>query len=415
MYSLSRTLALGADVPLERLHEICGDDPGTACRWVLEQTDNRWLAHLADTVIGPMIQIIVIWVIAVLLNRIVRLMIKRIGRHLAGDAYLGRLQKLRDRTPSLLLETGSVGIRSAARAKTTTAVLRSISSVIIYSLALLYSFSALGAQLGPLIAGAGIAGVALGFGAQSMVRDFLGGVFLLIEDQFGVGDSIDVGSTVDGSPGVSGTVEAVTLRITSIRDVQGTIWHIPNGEIRRVGNKSQGWARALLDIPVPYGVDLDEAIRVITSVAGRVCHSPEFGPEILGEPEIWGVEELGPDAVVVRLVIKTRPGEQWPIMRGLRRGLHDAFTEAGIERPFAQRTVWLRSTDDDATAASAAEPGDDRPAEGKPAKSDQSSEPVSEWYDPFASTTGAGDVSVPPPTGEVCGGGPTMADPPQTD
>jgi small conductance mechanosensitive channel len=252
---------------------------------------------------------------------------------------------MRERTTNLLIETGADGIRSADRAKTTTLVLRSVASVIIYSLAILYSLAVLGAQVGPLIAGAGIVGVALGFGAQSMVRDFLGGVFLLIEDQFGVGDQIDVASTVDGSPGVSGSVEAVTLRTTSIRDVKGTIWHIPNGEIRRVGNMSQGWARALLDLPVPYDSDLDHVIEVIQSVADEVCHSSQFGPEILGEPDIWGVEDLGADAVVVRLVIKTRPGEQWAIMRALRVRVLEAFTEAGIGRPFAQRTVWLRGDD----------------------------------------------------------------------
>jgi small conductance mechanosensitive channel len=345
MLSTPRTLALTADVTAQRLHDVCGADPGTACRWVLEQTDNRWLAHLADNVIGPILQIIIIWIVAVLVNRVVRLAIKRIGRHIEGAAFSGRLQKMRDRTPNLLLETGAVGIRSAARAKTTTLVLRSVASVIIYSLAILYSLAVLGAQVGPLIAGAGIVGVALGFGAQSMVRDFLGGVFLLIEDQFGVGDQIDVASTVDGSPGVSGSVEAVTLRTTSIRDVKGTIWHIPNGEIRRVGNMSQGWARALLDLPVPYDSDIDHVIEVIQSVADEVCHSSQFGPEILGEPEIWGVEDLGADAVVVRLVIKTRPGEQWAIMRALRVRVLEAFTEAGIGRPFAQRTVWLRGDD----------------------------------------------------------------------
>jgi small conductance mechanosensitive channel len=108
---------------------------------------------------------------------------------------------------------------------------------------------------------------------------------------------------------------------------------------------SQGWARALLDLPVPYDSDIDHVIEVIQSVADEVCHSSQFGPEILGEPEIWGVEDLGADAVVVRLVIKTRPGEQWAIMRALRVRVLEAFTEAGIGRPFAQRTVWLRGDD----------------------------------------------------------------------
>ncbi len=334
-----------ADVTPQRLAQVCGDDPGTACRWVLNWSDNRFLAHLADNIVGPIISIIVIWIVAVLVNRVVRLVIKRVGRRIEGAANSGRLAKMRAKTPRMLVETGSVGIRAAARAKTTTGVLRSVSSFLIYSIAVLYSFSVLGLRLGPLIAGAGIAGVALGFGAQSMVRDFLAGIFLLVEDQFGVGDVIDVASSVDGTQGVRGTVEAVTLRTTDVRDSSGTIWHIPNGEIRRVGNMSQGWARALLDIPVPYGTDLAKATEIIHDVADRVIHAPEHWPDVLGEPEVWGVENLGPDAVMIRLVIKTRPGEQWPIMRTLRAELHDAFTEAGIERPFAQHTIWVHSDD----------------------------------------------------------------------
>ena len=412
MHPLPHVASVMADVTAERLHQICGSDPGTACRWVLERTDNRWLAHVADNVIGPFVQIIIIWVVAVLLNRVVRLAIKRIGRHIEGAAFSSRIQKMRARTPNMLLETGTVGIRSAARAKTTTSVLRSITSVVIYSLAVLYSFAALGAQVGPLIAGAGIAGVALGFGAQSMVRDFLGGVFLLIEDQFGVGDQIDVASTVDGSPGVSGSVEAVTLRTTSIRDVKGTIWHVPNGEIRRVGNMSQGWARALLDLPVPYGSDIERVIEVITSVADTVCHSSQFGPEILGEPEIWGVEDLGPDAVVVRLVIKTRPGEQWAIMRALRIRILEAFTEAGIGRPFAQRTVWLRSQDDGPDGATTNDSDTDPAARSR---DDEVGGSGPERYDPFAEMRTAGVDPTTPSAGRVRDGGPEQADRPQAD
>ncbi len=335
-----------AGVTPERLHQVCSDDPGTACRLMLDWTDNRWLAHMADNVVGPIIQIIVIWAVAIVVNRVIRLVIKRIGRHIEGAAESGRFEKMRARAPRMFVETGSVGIRSAARAKTTTAVLRSITTFVVYAIAALYSLSMVGLDLGPLIAGAGIAGVALGFGAQSMVRDFLGGMFMLIEDQFGVGDVIDVASTVDGADGVVGTVEQVTLRTTSVRDVNGTIWHVPNGEVRRVGNMSQGWARALLDVPVPYGTDLAEAEAIIASVAHEVTHAPANWPEVLAEPEVWGVQELGPDAVVIRLVIKTRPGEQWAIARALRAELHDAFVDAGIERPFAQRELWLHTEGD---------------------------------------------------------------------
>ena len=357
----SFTLVL-SEVSPARLQQVCGSNPSAACRWMLEHTNNRLLASAANVVSERLVPVIIIWVVAFVANRVIRLVLKRVGRRIEGAADSGRWERMRAKTPDLLLNTGSVGVRSAARAKTTTAVLRSVSSVVVYGLAVLYSTAALGLKVGPLVAGAGIVGVALGFGAQSMVRDFLGGIFLLVEDQFGVGDSIDVGGNVDGAPGISGTVEGVTLRTTSIRDVYGTIWHVPNGEIRRVGNKSQGWARALLDVSVPYGTDIDDATELIRTVAYEVCHSPEFGPEILGEPEVWGVEDLSPDAVVIRLVIKTRPGEQWPIMRALRVRVHDALEESGIGHPGARHTVWIRTDGDELQSrvvAPATNPGPD--------------------------------------------------------
>lgn len=354
VFALLATIA--AEISPERLQKVCGDEPANECRWVLEWTDNQFLAQASDKVVAPIIQIIGIWIVAVAVNRLVRLLIKRIGRRLEGAAESGGYARMKDRTPRMLMETGSVSIRGAARAKTTTAVLRSISTFAVYSVAVLYTFSLLGLRLGPLIAGAGIAGVALGFGAQSMVKDFLGGMFMLIEDQFGVGDVIDVSSVVDGSVGVTGTVEEVTLRITSVRDVNGTIWHIPNGEIRRIGNMSQGWARALLDVPVPYGTDLELAQSIIAQVAHDVTHAPAYLPEVLGEPEVWGVEDLGPDAVVIRLVIKTRPGEQWAITRALRAELHNAFIAAGIERPFAQHDVYLHDEESADRSGTVGEP-----------------------------------------------------------
>jgi small conductance mechanosensitive channel len=190
-------------------------------------------------------------------------------------------------------------------------------------------------NLGPLIAGAGIAGVAIGFGAQSLVKDFLSGIFMLVEDQYGVGDIVDVGEA-------TGTVEAVTLRTTRIRSVDGTVWHVPNGTIDRVGNMSQQWARALLDVDVAYGTDIDDAQRVIKAVADAVAEDPEWRHRILEPPEVWGIESMGPDAISIRLVVKTRPGDQFPVMRELRRRLSDTFLSEGIEMPFPQRSVWVR-------------------------------------------------------------------------
>src|SRR5690606_4989578 len=136
-------------------------------------------------------------------------------------------------------------------------VLRSVASLVIWVAAVFVAVGSLrttNIELGPLIAGAGIVGVALGFGAQSLVKDFLTGLFMLIEDQYGVGDIVDVGPA-------TGVVEGITLRTTRLRDVEGVLWHVPNGEIKRVGNLSQQWSRAVLDVPVPYETDLDRAIE----------------------------------------------------------------------------------------------------------------------------------------------------------
>src|SRR5690606_34641322 len=181
-----------------------------------------------------------------------------------------------------------------ARATTLGVVLRSLAGFVVWTIAVLTILGEIGINLGPLIAGAGLAGVALGFGAQSLVKDFLAGMFMLIEDQYGVGDVIDVGEA-------SGTVEAVSLRTTRLRDVNGTVWHVPNGQILRVGNMSQQWARALLDVSVAYGTDLDEAQRLIKEVADEVWRDRRWVGLVLEEPEVWGVEDIGPDGITIRL------------------------------------------------------------------------------------------------------------------
>ncbi len=321
---------LPADVTPDQLQRLCGPEPANACRWATHYTDNAALVDVANFLGGRVFHVAIIWVIAFLVSRVVRVFIKRVAHRFEDAAASGRIQRVRDRTPSVFLATGEVGVRSAMRAKTIATVLRSCASVVIYGFALLYTLTTLGLRVGPLVAGAGVVGVALGFGAQSMVRDFLAGIFLLIEDQFGVGDAIDVAGAVNGDVGVAGTVEALTLRSTRIRDVYGTVWHIPNGEIRRVGNKSQGWARALLDVPLPFDVDVDAATELIESVAVDVCARPEIATSILGAPEVWGIERIDAEGVVVRLVIKTSPGEQWGVMRVLRAELKTAFEGAGM-------------------------------------------------------------------------------------
>jgi small conductance mechanosensitive channel len=314
------------DIDPELLTDTCGATPSWICRTLLESTERPGMARAADVLLARPLKIALVIGLAWLANGLIRRAIRRF------------VTKIDDAAPSL---------RAAARTRTIAQVLRSISASVIWILAVMTVLGELGINLGPLIAGAGIAGLALGFGAQSLVKDFLSGIFMLVEDQYGVGDIIDAGEA-------TGTVEAVTLRSTKLRAVDGTVWHIPNGQIARVGNKSQQWARALLDIGVAYGTDLDTAQRVIKETADALWRDPEWADRVLEEPEVWGVEHLGADGILIRLVVKTQPSEQFRVMRALRSRINDAFVREGIATPSAQRIVTVRH-DADADAPTEAE------------------------------------------------------------
>jgi moderate conductance mechanosensitive channel len=318
----------------EQVSDACGDDPTWICRQVLESTHSEGWARASDVLLAKPAQILLIVVVAWVANHLIRRAIRRFTEGIANPAAQERIRRLRRRAPDALQAHGPQSLRAAARATTLSFVLRSGASAIVWTIAGAMILSELGVSLGPLIAGAGIAGVALGFGAQSLVKDFISGTFMLIEDQYGVGDIIDAGEA-------SGTVEAVSLRTTRLRDVNGTVWHIPNGNILRVGNMSQQWARALLDVSLAIDTDVEHAQEVIKRVADGVWNDPDWRSAILEEPEVWGVERLGPDAIVLRLVVKTKPSEQFPVMRELRRRLLEAFAAEGVELPDPGRVVWV--------------------------------------------------------------------------
>src|SRR3954468_24986406 len=267
-----------------------------------------------DFLIGTPLTIVGILIGAAVVNRVARRGVRR------GLAKLGR-GGLRERLAaggsarSILTDTGELSPRSTVRVDALSTVLRSVVSFAIWTMATFLVLSQIGINLGPMLAGAGILGVAIGFGSQSLVKDFLSGIFILVEDQFGVGDIVDVGEAV-------GVVEVVSLRTTRLRSVDGTVWHVPNGEIRRVGNKSQHWSRALLDIQVAYTTDLDEASSVIKQVADGIWQ--EQPETILEEPELWGVENLGAHGVDIRLVVKTQPSKQWEVSRLIRERIKSA-------------------------------------------------------------------------------------------
>ncbi|MEJ7800617.1 MAG: mechanosensitive ion channel family protein, partial [Ilumatobacter sp.] len=199
-----------------------------------------------------------------------------------------------------------------------------------------------------------VAGVALGFGAQSLVKDCIAGLFMLIEDQYGIGDVIDLGEA-------SGVVEEISLRTTVLRSVDGTVWHVPNGVVQRVGNRSQLWSVALIDIDVAYDTDLERARELLERAAVEVCELDEFADVILEPPTVLGVEALAADGISIRLTITVTPGSQGALQRASRQHVKQVFDAASIEIPFPQRTVWMRVEHDGATDGSASGPPSGRP------------------------------------------------------
>ena len=168
-------------------------------------------------------------------------------------------------------------------------------------------------------------GVALGFGAQNLVRDYLAGLLMLVEDHYGVGDTINAGVA-------TGTVEAMTLLTTRLRDVNGVVWHIRNGTIDAVGNESQGWSRAVIDYPVPYGEDLARIRMLMEQAANSLYHERGWKKLMLEEPEVWGAQELSGREVTMRLVAKTTPMRQWEVARELRARVKATLDAAGVQR-----------------------------------------------------------------------------------
>jgi small conductance mechanosensitive channel len=314
------------------LAQSCGEDPGFLCRHVFEWTGSREVAELSRWVLDVPLRIVAVAVIAAAVAGLLRRMIGRTLRRLHTGAIEDRVDAVRRGSP--LEAQRAPSLRAEQRIEALTGVLRSLVTIVVWAIAAFMILGAVGINLAPLLAGAGVIGVALGFGSQSLVRDFLSGVFILVEDQFGVGDIVDI----EGRS--SGVVEAVSLRTTRLRSVDGVVWHVPNGEIRMIGNMSQHWSRSLLDIEVAYATDVEHAKRVVKQVADQRWHAD---PAVLDEPEMWGVERLSASGVVLRLVVKTTPNEQWRVARELREQIKAAFDAEGIEIPFPQRTVWHRT------------------------------------------------------------------------
>ncbi len=183
-----------------------------------------------------------------------------------------------------------------------------------------------GLPRGPLLASAGVGGVAIGFGAQSLVKDFLSGIFMIFEDQYGVGDVVDTGEAI-------GTIEEVSLRITRLRDFDGVVWYVRNGEIIRIGNRSQGYGAAWVDIPVSYKEDIERVIGLIREVCETFADDPEWDPKLIEAPTVLGVDSIAGQTVTVKILAKCLPGENFGVQRELRARVKAAFDANDVEGP----------------------------------------------------------------------------------
>jgi small-conductance mechanosensitive channel len=385
---------LGADQAPTTLTGSCGNSPGIACRLVWDLShDGRAAQVTSQFVAGPvhlLLRVIFVVLLALLIRFVVYRVINRLTERAArtllpqfrngvatSRIVRGGLDYRRRRRGAAAAEGGQVTAAEAAavaeanssvpaeergaagghggtlngadsspemaaaaaqaeraltderrkqRVRALGSVLRSAASVTIFSIAGVTILGDLGINLAPLLASAGVVGIAVGFGAQNLVRDYLSGIFMLVEDQYGVGDVITVGDA-------TGTVETVTLRITRLRSVNGIVWHVRNGAIETVGNESQGWARAVLDFPVPYTADLTTIRTLLADTVAGMWNEPVWRTVMIEKPEVWGAQQVDmtpPPAVTMRVVVKTAPLRQWEVEREMRARVKAALDTAGI-------------------------------------------------------------------------------------
>ena len=299
---------LPAAAPADSLDGACkSTQPGIACQLVWDVTHSAHLATLTRSFLaGPVqvgLRILFVIALALVARSVARRLIDRVtNRVTLGKDASGERNRLLG------------GDRRQQRATALGSVLGNAATVTIFAIALFIILGDMGLNLAPILASAGVLGIALGFGAQNLVQDFLAGIFMLLEDQYGVGDVIDVRN-------ITGTVEAVSLRITRVRDVNGVVWHIRNGTIGKSGNESHGWARAVVDFPVPYALDIAEVRALMERTAGDMWRDPMWREVITAQPEVWGVQEVTADSVLVRVIARTAPLRQWEVGRELRERL----------------------------------------------------------------------------------------------
>ncbi|MGJ0119852.1 mechanosensitive ion channel family protein [Williamsia sp. MIQD14] len=286
------------------------------------ETNRMWLLENPIRITAYIVAgLVTRWLMHRLIDRATRRPLRRDGAPTAPTL----VRHLRERAPQALRDPELIE-RRAQRAETIGSVAKSCASIVLLLWVVLSGLSVLHVNIAPFLASAGIVGLAIGFGAQNLVRDFVSGAFMLLEDQYGVGDIVDLGEA-------SGTVESVGLRVTTIRDIDGTLWYVRNGEIIRVGNMSQDYAVARVEIPVARTADLDRAQRVGLAAAREAVAGPPAFDAVLDEPQMLGVQDVSAYMVTLRMVITTRPNEQWAVARLVRMKVLEAFETHRIALP----------------------------------------------------------------------------------
>ncbi len=271
-----------------------------------------WFQDNQTQIVGTTVRIVGVMFVAFLLTRVLRRIVLKVKKR---------------------VEEHTTPIRTLQRTDTLTRVLSSAGIVIIWVLALFLILQDLGFNLAPLLAGVGIIGLAVGFGAQNLVRDVVTGFFILFEDQYGVGDNIEINQVADG------TVEELTLRVTGLRSLDGTMHYVSNGNITHVANRSKDWARAIIDVGVAYSEEPSKIRTVLDRIAAEAKEDEVLGRMLYSTPNIMGVETLGEYEVVWRLSADTKPGRQWEVARLMRERIKIAFDKDGIEIPFPHRVM----------------------------------------------------------------------------
>ena len=239
----------------------------------------------------------------------------------------------------LLRATDDIPEERRQQIETLVQIIRWGVGVTIVGAALLMLLGTFGVPITPLLTGAGVAGLAVSLGAQTLIQDLIGGFLILLENQYAVGDVIQVKD-------VSGTVEQLTLRSTSIRDIDGRLHIVPNGDVRIVSNVTKDWSRALVDVGVGYEGDIDHALRVLEEVAETFSQDPQVGPELLEPPRVLGPISLGDWAMTIRVIVKTQPGKQWQVARELRKRILAACEREGVSLPYPRQEILVRHPED---------------------------------------------------------------------